>query len=1244
MAKLPTEQDISDLPDRLPRRGGVGGWNPNTLMQGTQDIARGLETMGTDMSMFGATVQRQQDASQMANADASYAVGRIKTTTDLSQTTDPSAATGFTKAYGDNFNAAASTIQDPNLRQRWQTLKSADLAEDQARVAGHVTKLNNNLNVAGWMTQGDDTISAAIGAPDTPDGQAQRAAAIDAWNQKGAVLMQGGAITPEQYVQRRQQFGAAYGRTWARSLMDDAQKTGDTSKLEELEKNFTFGPPPTAPQSGQPVEIAPQDRDLMIRTIYGEAGGEPEQGQAAVAAVIRNRLSSGKYGSSVSAVINAPGQFSLWNRGDPAGDLARGLSPNSPAYQKIGAIVDGVMGGKIADPTNGAPNYYNPKDANPAWGPQLASQNDVTIGNHRFVGSIGSAPQQQGGSFGAIGDSLGVGVAGVVGQKVTDGWAKESLPPQTIISNINALPTMQLAGKRIILSTGASNDPSQDPAKYVADQISALKAKGVDPSQVTIAGVGPKFDAVKIGGLSLNDALNKAATDNGASFVPLDPSKIGPDGVHPTAAGYADMAARAGFGSQVNTTAGLPPGATANPFIGLPPISGGKVTWGAPTTPPANDTAAKVGSPSPAGGPWAAAADGTLVATDAKGNAVTTGDKTSQQVAQADTGTKSDATMSPAGAPTLPGGAVNPHLVPPAEAWPKGATGVTPSPDGSWSYVMGDGSIQKAPDVRASGAPGAPAPYRTGTPIDWMHPQDKAELGLALQNKIDQIQRQKVADASQFATHADQDMTARIKDLVSGQTMADKEYDSLKQAYANSPDPGVRMRFAQMDNIRINLQAYQGKSPPQVAADIANKSAVFDALKRQNPDDPRLPLMAATLDASQQFLKTYQTEAVKDPIGRAALAGALPPNVTALAPNDQKFEASLATRLADRATAEQFLGLPAGSTNVFRPGEVSAFKKVAAQGGDPMVSLAQNIVQGAGPNAGAVFRELGGDAPAFQSVGALAAGGGDPEAINDIASVIHARQDKTAGRDLPTFNEGFLRANSFEDPMGGAAARFGPDGDSRLRAAANLLMTAQASRDGKDPKINNDTSYFTQDWIDRAYNRAAGGTYDKDGTQYGGLTDRSAGGGFLGFGATKERVLAPNTMKADDFNSVVGSITNSDLQGMKNPPAGANGQPISASQINGSLLEAVPDKDGIFRGKYVAFLDATRDDEHLARDAQGKPWVLDLADPGLDASLRKRNPNSYQSPPVVAPNAPPPQPYRNAPGMIALSNAAETPE
>ena len=58
--------------------------------------------------------------------------------------------------------------------------------------------------------------------------------------------------------------------------------------------------------------MTPEERDLIARTIVGEAAGQPFAGQQAVANVILNRVRSGKYGGSVADVLFAPQQFEPW--------------------------------------------------------------------------------------------------------------------------------------------------------------------------------------------------------------------------------------------------------------------------------------------------------------------------------------------------------------------------------------------------------------------------------------------------------------------------------------------------------------------------------------------------------------------------------------------------------------------------------------------------------------------------------------------------------------------------------------------------------------------------------------------------------------------------------------------------------------------------------------------------------------------------------------------------------------------
>ena len=64
-----------------------------------------------------------------------------------------------------------------------------------------------------------------------------------------------------------------------------------------------------------------KDRDILARTLWGEAWGESLAGQIAVAWTIRNRVNDGKdkswWGEGYGGVCQKPYQFSCWNKSDP---------------------------------------------------------------------------------------------------------------------------------------------------------------------------------------------------------------------------------------------------------------------------------------------------------------------------------------------------------------------------------------------------------------------------------------------------------------------------------------------------------------------------------------------------------------------------------------------------------------------------------------------------------------------------------------------------------------------------------------------------------------------------------------------------------------------------------------------------------------------------------------------------------------------------------------------------------------
>lgn len=108
-------------------------------------------------------------------------------------------------------------------------------------------------------------------------------------------------------------------------------------------------------------EIDPQEFLTVVRTLYGEARGEPHEGKHAVMWVILNRAREGtKYGGpTLEGVCRKKWQFSCWNEGDPMRAKLLTASINKLANCVRAALE--VLEGKIADPTGGANHYLNPE-------------------------------------------------------------------------------------------------------------------------------------------------------------------------------------------------------------------------------------------------------------------------------------------------------------------------------------------------------------------------------------------------------------------------------------------------------------------------------------------------------------------------------------------------------------------------------------------------------------------------------------------------------------------------------------------------------------------------------------------------------------------------------------------------------------------------------------------------------------------------------------------------------------------
>lgn len=138
------------------------------------------------------------------------------------------------------------------------------------------------------------------------------------------------------------------------------------------------------------AELTPYQRDILIKTILGEARGEGDTGMAAVAHNVLNRAASGKYSSDPAEVALQPKQYSTWNSGE-GGNNPGQFKPGTEAYEHAAQIVDAVATGQIPDMTGGA-LFYHAKGVNPSWSSGVNKNGTLNVGNHVFYPSRPTPP------------------------------------------------------------------------------------------------------------------------------------------------------------------------------------------------------------------------------------------------------------------------------------------------------------------------------------------------------------------------------------------------------------------------------------------------------------------------------------------------------------------------------------------------------------------------------------------------------------------------------------------------------------------------------------------------------------------------------------------------------------------------------------------------------------------------------------------------------------------------------------
>lgn len=133
------------------------------------------------------------------------------------------------------------------------------------------------------------------------------------------------------------------------------------------------------------MNVTNVDLDTVARTLYGECRGEPEEGQIAVAWVIRTRAEQPCWwGKTPAVVCLKKSQFSCWLPSDPNSAKLKSVTVYNPVFQRLFVLAKLVFSDTPpADPTNGA-THYKVTGTKASWDHATEGLAAVVIGKHSF--------------------------------------------------------------------------------------------------------------------------------------------------------------------------------------------------------------------------------------------------------------------------------------------------------------------------------------------------------------------------------------------------------------------------------------------------------------------------------------------------------------------------------------------------------------------------------------------------------------------------------------------------------------------------------------------------------------------------------------------------------------------------------------------------------------------------------------------------------------------------------------------
>ncbi|MCL4068149.1 conjugal transfer protein TraG N-terminal domain-containing protein [Pseudomonas sp. GX19020] len=273
--------------------------------------------------------------------------------------------------------------------------------ERKAEVGGTNSALESNMDqtIGGAMMR---RMGSALGITDNEMTKLKEAHP-EAWSSPGTAL--------DYYANNPEKYQEVIGRPFGEGA-PEMMAPVSTGQADTAPNAGSLAAQPATKEAPAPAmtprTFTPEERDLVVRTMLGEAASEGDVGLAAVALVIRNRADDKRFPDGVGAVAtqgNGKGihQFSVWNDDGSGNNLPSRYNPGDKQYERAAYILDVVMGGLVPDFTEGATHYYSPagmrqlvetgyqKNLIPGWLNSETAGRDapnVQIGGHIFTGQV----------------------------------------------------------------------------------------------------------------------------------------------------------------------------------------------------------------------------------------------------------------------------------------------------------------------------------------------------------------------------------------------------------------------------------------------------------------------------------------------------------------------------------------------------------------------------------------------------------------------------------------------------------------------------------------------------------------------------------------------------------------------------------------------------------------------------------------------------------------------------------------